>query len=294
MKKLSIVTQLLIAAPVWATMTLLKLLPLRLARRIAKNITQTLGVLLPVSEHALRNLRLVFPNAEDQDHRKMLKAMWGNLGLFAAEQAHLDTHSSFIKNLIIERQEILTEAKKYGKPLIFISAHIGNWEVLPFVAQQFGLAYAGVYRPANNRFVDRLFQRSRGSEKTVFIPKGKQGTRQMLTQLRQGKNVGMLIDQRLSHQGSRLPFLGHETTVTTTPAELCLRFNALLIPACAIRQENGSIKVIIEPPLYPTDVPKGLDHTAAVQWLTVALNAFVEDWIRQYPEQWLWLHRRWR
>ena len=294
MKNLSTLTQLLAAAPVWATLTLLRLLPLTLARKITKSLAQTLGVLLPVSEHGLRNLRLIFPTQSDKEHRQILKNMWKNFGLFAAEQAHLDPHSSFIENLIIEGEEIITAAKNSGKPVVFISAHLGNWEVLPFVARRFGLAYAGVYRPANNRFVDRLFQRSRGSEKAVFIPKGKQGTRQLLAHVRQGKPVGMLIDQRLSHQGARLPFLGHETTVTTTPAELCLRFKALLIPACAVRQADGSIKVIIEQSLQPGDVPQNLDHAEAVQWLTIALNKRVEEWIYQYPEQWLWLHRRWR
>ncbi|MFN8693183.1 MAG: lysophospholipid acyltransferase family protein, partial [Holosporales bacterium] len=101
---------------------------------------------------------------------------------------------------------------------------------------------------------------------------------------------GMLVDQRLS-EGIRVPFLGLDAATTTTPAELALRYGAQLIPAYARRDADGGITVVVEQPLSRDDVPEEQD---GVLWLTTALNERISGWIRAYPAQWLWLHRRWR
>ncbi|MCE2965337.1 MAG: lysophospholipid acyltransferase family protein [Alphaproteobacteria bacterium] len=283
---LTLVLRAAAAAPLWAATTLFRLLPKELASQTGAAIGRNIGALLPVNRTGDENLRRVFPEWSAEQRAAVLRDCWGNLGRLATEHSYPPDE----EKLRVEGAEILESAKNSGAPVVFVSAHIGNWEALPIIAARYGLRYTGVYRQANNPFVERLIQRQRGQQAAAFIPKGKSGTKQLIRLVRSGEPVGMLVDQRLS-EGIRVPFLGLDAATTTTPAELALRYGAQLIPAYARRDADGGITVVVEQPLSRDDVPEEQD---GVLWLTTALNERISGWIRAYPAQWLWLHRRWR
>ena len=249
-------------------------------------IARGIGPLLPVSRLADANLRLALPALDEAARRHIIRGVWDNLGRTVGEMPH-------VSRLIIEiiGAEIGHAVAASGRPTIAISAHFGNWEILPRIAAEFGVALGTFYRPASNPTVDRVIQQIRQTAvpQARYFAKGAKGAREGTAMLRAGGVVGMLIDQKLN-DGIAAPFFGHYAMTTRAPAALALHFNADLIGIRTERLGPARLRVTIEtiakPP--PTD-----NRDADVLALTSALNARLETWIRARPQDWLWLHRRW-
>jgi KDO2-lipid IV(A) lauroyltransferase len=174
------------------------------------------------------------------------------------------------------------------RPTILFTAHIGNWELLPWTASRMGLDLAVIYRRPNNPFIARAIE-GRRSAKVEFLPKGLQGAFGVARVMERGGCLGVLVDVK-ENKGISVPFFGKPAMTGVAAATMALRFDALLYGIWTQRLGPGRLRITVEPPL---DVARTGDHDADVRAVMAAINARVEAWVRARPDQWLWLHRRW-
>ena len=256
------------------------------ASNLVGAIARWVGPLLPVSRVADANLRLALPDLDHAARARIIRGVWDNLGRTVGEMPHLGR-----LRIDITGSELGHAVAASGRPTIAISAHFGNWEVLPLVAAEFGITLGSFYRPASNQAIDRVIQSARraAAPRARYFAKGARGARDGAAMLRAGGVVGMLIDQKLN-DGIAAPFFGHPAMTTRAPAALALHFNADLIGIRCERMGPAWLSVTIEPIARPTPT---LNRDADLLTLTTALNARLETWIRARPQDWLWLHRRW-
>jgi KDO2-lipid IV(A) lauroyltransferase len=161
--------------------------------------------------------------------------------------------------------------------------------LLPAGFRRLGVTSDIVYRAANNPLIDWLYRHGRSTGASNQIRKGPSGVRQLLAAMRQGHNVAMLVDQKMN-DGIAVPFFGRPAMTAPAVAELALRFGCPLIPVRMERLGGTRFRVTVLPPL---DHPDSGDRRQDVLTMMTEINALLESWIRERPEQWLWLHNRW-
>ena len=216
-----------------------------------------------------------------------MRDMWGHLGRVATEYASLGKLANGKRITIYGDQYIRDTYGKY--PLLLISGHIGHWEISPIIAKKYGMTMTGIYRPPNNRFVDRIIRGLRVDCGMTLLPRGTESIRNAMGVLANGGNLAMLVDQR-SLRGRIIPFFGHDTNTAPTAADMALRYDAKIIPVRVKRTNGAHFDVICEPPI---DIDVTGDRDADVDRILVQMNSVIEGWLRDTPEQWLWPHRRW-
>jgi Kdo2-lipid IVA lauroyltransferase/acyltransferase len=262
------------------------------ASAIGAWIGRTLIAPTRASKRARANLRLAFPGIKDAEIDSIVRGMWDNLGRVAAEYPYLGKMHSLgpDSRIVVTGQENAVAALARGKGILLFSGHLANWEILALPARDHGLEGAAVVRPANNPYVNRWLERARIAHgMSELISKGQQGTLRAFRILRNGGTLALLIDQRAS-EGILVPFFGHDAQTTPLPAILALRLGATLLPVSAERLRDSYFRIHLHPPMNPKITG---DEDADVVALTTAMTAFVEARVREHPEQWLWIHRRW-
>ena len=279
------------AAAALAVYSLFRILPLDLASALGGWLARIIGPWLPVSRRAVRNLSNAFPEKSPAEILTIVRAMWNNLGRVAAEYPHLSEIDVYDPKGRVETTggEYVDLLREDGAAGIFFSGHIANWEIVSLGATQRGVPLDRVYRQANNRLVEWLYQRGRSAVEGALIPKGAAGARLLLKSLKEGKHLGMLVDQKMN-DGIPVPFFGRDVMTAPALAELALRFDCPVVPARVRRIKGARFKLMIGPPL--TLIRTG-DHKADVAANMAQINALIEKWVRDTPEQWLWLHNRW-
>lgn len=270
---------------------LLRCLPLDWASAAGGWLGRTFGPKLGISNRARRNLSLAMPDLDTSARDSILRGMWDNLGRTLAEYPHLGslTGAAGDKRITVEGIQRLNAWRDAGHPIIMFSGHLGNWEILPVAARRIGLDTALVYRPPNNPHVAGLVHRARRRTGTNLVPKGSDGARAIVKALKDGLSVGILVDQKFN-RGIPVPFFGHDAMTTDAVAHLARRFKAPLVPARVERIGGAHFRVTVYPAL---DLPDTGDRAADAARTMESVNAVLEDWISDHPEQWLWLHRRW-
>lgn len=257
-------------------------------------VARTVGPWLPVSRVALDNLAFAMPELSAGQRMRVLRGVWDNLGRTVAELPHLRSlHRTAIgPGWECEDDSTLAALRGQQAPAILFTGHLANWEIGFPVAAALGLDVSWFYRPASSEPVNRVIQSMRrdavGSDLQMFA-KGRDGAKAALKHLRTGGLLGMLVDQKLN-EGIAVPFFGRPAMTTTAVATFALRFRCPVIPIHVVRLGPARFRVICEPPM---DLPQTGDNQADVVTLTRAVNATLERWIREKPEEWLWLHRRW-
>ncbi len=266
-------------------------LPLDAASALGGWLGRTIGPRLGTSRRAVINLGRAFPDKRADEIAAMVRGMWDNLGRTAAEYPHLDEFQVYDPSgrVRVAGGENVDTLREDGKPGIFFSGHIANWEIVSLGATQRGLPLDRVYRAANNRLVEWLYRRGRAAVEGALIPKGPSGARLLLKSLRTGNHLGMLVDQKMN-DGIPVPFFGRDAMTAPALAEMALRFDCPVVPARMIRTGGARFRMEIAPPL--AFVRTG-DHHADVRAAMAQVNALLETWIREHPEQWLWVHNRW-
>ncbi len=279
------------ALGVAAALGLFRLLPLDLASATGRWLCRRLGPLTPVSRYAERNLRLAFPEKTNAEIRGILVAMWENLGGVFAEYAHLDSIRLYVPGSRVEvlNAEEVDRLRDDGRPGIFFSAHFGNWEIAGMGALHRGLPITLIYRAPNNQLVDSLLRRARGNAAIELLPKGAEGGRRAVEVIRAGGHLGMLVDQKMN-DGIAVPFFGRAAMTAPALARLALKFDCPVVPAKVERLEGCRFRLTFYPPLK---IERSGERERDVLALMTRVNAIIEGWIRERPEQWLWLHRRW-
>jgi KDO2-lipid IV(A) lauroyltransferase len=276
----------------FAVIGFFRLFPLDTASAIGGWLGRNCFYRTHLSGRARANLAAAYQQMPPAEREEIVREMWDNLGRNIAEYAHLRKLSIGGARPRIELAglENYENARATGKGIIFISAHIANWEMMPFAATQYGVEGAVVYRPVNNPFVDRWLVRERQANgPKEQIAKGAQGTRRIFTLLRAGKSIFILVDQK-TNEGVAAPFFGRDAMTTPAPAALALKLGALLVPISNERLSGAHFRMTAHPMIEFE--PSG-DHARDVLALTTRINEAIERCVRYRPSQWLWIHRRW-
>jgi Kdo2-lipid IVA lauroyltransferase/acyltransferase len=274
---------------------LLRALPPATASNLGGWVARTIGIRLPQSTIADANLRAAMPELSAADRARIIRGVWDNLGRTTAELPHIgslqrDTPSG--PGIIFEDTEIMQWLSETDGPVVFASAHIGNWEVLPAACAMFGFAFAGVYRASANPGIDALTRELRHAATGHDVPmfnKGMEGARGALAHLGKGGFLGLLVDQKMN-DGIEVKFFGMPAMTAPALAALALRFRCPVVCGHVERIGPARFRVVAEPPLVLANTG---DRRADIAAVTQQVNDVLERWIRAKPESWLWLHRRW-
>jgi len=281
------------ASMLWLPLTLFRLLGLDRANDMSGKLFKSAGPRLGISRRAHKNIRHAMPELAPGDVERIVEGMWDNLGRTISEYAFLENFAKpeYASRIELQGVEVLKDIRSRGKGGLFVSGHFANWELMPLVMQQHGYEGGGVYRHANNPYVNdwmvNLRARATGA---VQIPKGAAGARQIVKLLRDNKFIAMLVDQKMN-DGIETLFFNQPAMTTAAPAGLAVRYGAPLIPAHFIRKGGSHFVLRVYEPIYARE---GADPFEEIARLTQALNDFLEARIREHPSQWLWVHNRWK
>lgn len=260
---------------------------------IAGKFCRYVGPLISaISNRGRDNLRLVFADWDRAQINHTLKDVWENLGRTTGEFAHLTklTPTAPSTKVEVRGQEKLNAIAAGKGPVIFVSGHLANWELMSIAFHEAGIDYGVVYRAANNPLVDDLIINERAKVMSRRqIPKGPRGARSLVETLKAGRSLAMLVDQKLN-DGIEAPFMGHGAMTAPTPARLALKFGVPLVPVSIEREPGPNFTITIHDPIEFTPTGNIDDDTIA---LTGHVNDAIGSMIRANPGQWLWLHRRW-
>jgi KDO2-lipid IV(A) lauroyltransferase len=243
---------------------------------------------------ARRNLTLAFPENGGQEREELIRATFRHLGRVAAEFFFLSRLSGkrVHDHVFFEGMEHFHRAQEKGRGVIFLTAHFGNWEWMAAAFPLFSRHPCHVvFRPLDSPFLDRMVERLRTSTGNGTVPKQK-AMGQILRLLREGKTVGILLDQNMAWQeGVFVDFFGEPACTNTGVALLALKTGAAVLPVFNIREKDGRYRAVIEPevPLIRTG-----DKKSDVLQNTQRFTRIIEGYIRNFPDHWLWVHQRWK
>ena len=267
-----------------------KIIGLKYSRILSGNIMILVGPIFRSKNVIFENLSKAFPNLDEIGKKKILKKMWFNYGNIFAEYMFIKNfrHDPTIsKNILIENQYVLEKIKSETKPVIFISGHFNNFELMAMQIEKAGIDLAAVYRPLNNKYLNPLMENIR--KKYICrkqIKKGISGTKELLLNFKKGTSIALMIDQRVS-QGIRCDLFGEKALTTTIPAQFVKKFGSKIIPVYIERKNNEIFKITFYHPLE-------LSKNSSEELITIKLNKFLEEMIKKNPDQWIWSHNRWK
>ncbi|MEE8548810.1 MAG: lipid A biosynthesis lauroyl acyltransferase [Alphaproteobacteria bacterium] len=269
---------------------LLAVLPLDLASATGGFIARLIGPGRRESRTANGNLRRVYPEKPEREIADMIKGVWDNLGRVGAEFPGLNRVRIYEdQRFTVTGAEHIDRLRDDDRPGIFFTAHIGNWELAALAVTQRGLRLGVVYRAANHPEVERLVRLGRRGMTDDLVPKGSAGARQMIAILNGGGHLGMLVDQKMN-DGIAVEFFGRDAMTAPALAQLALKFDCPVVPIKVERTHGAHFSISVLPPL---ELPATGDRQADVKAGMTLVNRIIEGWIRENPEQWLWVHRRW-
>lgn len=271
------------------------ILPRRVALGLGKLLTGVLFVLpLKLRRYGMKNLAIAFPEKSEAERAGILRASYRNLGRLLGEftQFHKLT-SENIRDLVrYEGLEHYLSAVEAGRGVIFLTGHIGAWELSAYAHALFGHPLNVLVRPIDNELVNAAVEGYRSASGNRIFGKSA-GLKSFISALKKGETVGILADVNLQrHQGIFCDFFGVPACSTPLVAALALRTGAVVVPGYLVWNEAEGKHVLtfenpVEPPLPGTD-------EASVAAATAAYQKALESVIRRHPDQWLWIHRRWK
>jgi Kdo2-lipid IVA lauroyltransferase/acyltransferase len=262
-------------------------------------LMRTIGPLLPEHRIGRANLAAAFPEKSGAEVETILRGVWDNLGRVGAEFAQLDRLWEFdperpdahgrieIRPEDVERfKQLLND----GKPAFIFAAHLANWELPAICAATYKLESAVLYRRPNITAIDGWLRETRTANMGELIPTGMDAPMKIAAAIERGAHIGMLVDQ-FYVRGVPVTFFGRRTNANPLLARLARHFDCPIHGARIIRLPDHRFRAELTEAIAPVRDAEGkIDIAGTMQ----AITNVVESWIREYPEQWLWLHRRWR
>ena len=263
-----------------------KIIGLKYSSKLSGNIFSFLGPFFRSNKICHQNLIFAFPDLNEYERQKILKNMWLNYGKIFSEYLFINKLKT-ADNLIIRNQEMLEKIKKRKEPVIFISGHFNNFELMAMHLERSGIDVAAIYRPLNNIFLNPIMEYIR--KKYICkkqIKKGISGTKEILKEYKNGTSIALMIDQRVS-EGIKSNFFGHEAFTTTIPAQFVKKFNTKIVPVYIERSADDKFHLeILEEITFSKN--ETLDD------ITANLNKVLENMIKKNADQWIWTHNRWK
>jgi Kdo2-lipid IVA lauroyltransferase/acyltransferase len=268
---------------------IMRIVPIDGASAFGGGLFELFGPLTSAHRTALRNLRLAFPDWDEAQLRHMAKRQWENVGRVLFEFFLTDRIMADHSRVEVVGMDRLDAIKATGRPIMFVSGHFANWEIMAATKVRAGIDGVLAYRGANNPYIDQRMRESRRRYGvTLFAPKGAQGGREVMAALKNGVSVGILSDQKY-YEGPLIPFFGHPARTQHAPVRFAMRFGAHLQPGWVERTKGARFRVFVAEPIElpieggtPQDVEEGLRR----------INAFIEERARARPWEYWWVHRR--
>ncbi len=261
-------------------------------------IARSVGPMMREQRIGRANLTAAFPEKSPAEIETILAGVWDNLGRVGAEFAHLDhiwehdpayPEQSRIE-ILPRTHELFAQLRLDGKPALIFASHLGNWELPALAAVAHGLDAAILYRRPNIASVDRAIQEIRAVKMGTLIAAGRDAPIKLAEALQNGQHVAMLVDQYLTN-GVEVTFFGRKTRANPMLARLLRQVECPVHGVRIIRLPGHRFRAELSDEVQPVrDAAGKID----IQGTTQAITSVVEGWIREYPDQWLWLHRRWR
>ncbi|WP_292053958.1 MULTISPECIES: lysophospholipid acyltransferase family protein [unclassified Brevundimonas] len=250
---------------------------------------RTLGPLTGTQKTVLRNLKIAFPEKSEAWRNAVAREQWDRTGRTFAELAVMDRLTPESGRVEVVGLERLHAVRDSGKPVVFISGHIANFEVMASVIMHAGVPCQVTYRAANNPYVDEQIREARARYGIrLFAPKG-DGTRELVAGMKRGDSIALLVDQKYN-EGPEVQFFDHPVNASPGAARLAAKFGTVMVPLSVVRLKGANFRVTVHEPIeVPNTGDKAADTLAGIQ----AANRFVEDRVREEPEDWFWVHKRW-
>ena len=262
------------------------LLGIKLSRKLFALIFLVIGPMFKSQKVINKNLEN-YSNYAKVNKKEIINSMWRNYGMTFIEYIYL---GKFLKNnnhVKVIGEEYLNKALEDNKPVIFISGHFANYELMSMEIVKRQIKLATIYRPLNNIFLNPFMEFLR--KKYVCpnqIKKGINGVRQTIEYLKKNYSIALMIDQRVS-EGDKIIFFGEKALTTTLPAQLSLKFNLNIIPVFIERTKQNNFNIEFLEPIKWNKFKNKIE-------LSEALNRTLEKMIIRNPNQWIWTHNRWK
>jgi KDO2-lipid IV(A) lauroyltransferase len=275
-----------LAAGLWR---LFASLPVERASDLGAALGRRLGPRLKKHRHVLANLAVALADRPAEERAAIARESWANAFRMLAELPHLADLVAGRSGRIEVVDPFDLRAALRGRPAIFVTAHLGNWNLAPVAAVRAGIPMTAIYRAQTNPWIEAVYERSRAQLPWRHL-EVEEAARGMLEELEAGRSVGLLPDQRFEG-GELVPFFGRPAPTPVAPARIAVRKGLAFVAARVVRIEGCRFDIRVEPPLEPD--PAIRDPRERAYALTAALNRLFEGWIRERPEQWLCAKRRW-
>ena len=275
----------------------LSILPHGLAARLAGMLAYGVGRLSRGQATALQNITIAFPDLSQKEKSKLVKACWLHLGSMLADACHMQAIEAELNKLMrLEHQDLVEQAKAQGKSLLLLSAHYGNWEVNSFFSNLLGLSPFYIYRKINNPYIDKWMRKRRGHWQGELLAKGNDTRRALVKSFQQGRDNGLMFDQHYT-QGKPTLFFGKACQSASGPVELALKYDYEMILVQGWRVDRGWWRrpnFIIRFERLDRPLDKNMDNGEKAVAILNTANRALQRWIGEHPEQWFWMHKRWR
>ena len=241
-----------------------------------------------------QNIKNGLGEVDKKRETEIINGMWSNIGRTFAEYVFLKDfkfNKTNFDHIKINGTNYLNEIKNNNEPAIFYSGHFANFELMAMELDKFGIKCAAIYRPLNNFFLNPLMEYLR--IKYICpnqIPKGRMGMREIISKIKDGYSIALMVDQRVS-EGPRTLFFNKPAHTTTIPAQLALKYNCKLVPISLERKEGANFEMTIH---EPYKIEKTGNDEEDTKNITLKINQILEKMIVENPTQWLWSHNRWK
>jgi len=285
-----------VAKLLFGILKILRLLPADTGLRFADRVARLLGPLSPRHKLALTNLRRAFPEKDEAWVKATAMANWGQMGRIAAEFVYLDDLFDFDPDhpgegrIEVVGVETFIELRERKGPFIFFTGHLGCFELLPIGAAAYQLQFTALFRQPNNIYIAKRVQAARHTSGGHLVPSKAGAAWALAGILKGGGSVGTLVDQKF-RKGVKTTFFGLPCKTNPLLPKLARQYDAEVYPARCIRLPGNRYRLELMPRL---DLPTGEDGAIDVAASCQLLNDVVEGWIREYPDQWMWFHDRWK
>ena len=266
-----------------------KFLGFKIASNLGSFIGGLLGPFFRSKKKIISNIKKALPEIGEKNIEIISKKMWKNYGRILSEYVFIKNfrNSKNEKIISVEGQEILDKIKNTKEPVVFISGHFNNFELMAMQIEKSGINLAAIYRPLNNIFLNKIMERIR--KKYICrkqIKKGSSGTRDLLKSFKKNYSIALMIDQRVS-EGIRCEFFGQPALTTTIPAQLFKKFGCKIVPVYVERINGIFFKIKVSEPI-------NFSKESSIEEITLDLNKWLERMILINPGQWIWSHNRWK
>tara|TARA_B110000027_G_scaffold1430_1_gene1218 strand:- start:181 stop:1041 length:861 start_codon:yes stop_codon:yes gene_type:complete len=270
-------------------LSIYKILGLKISSFISGKIFEFFGPLFRSKKIIKSNIQRAIPEINTKEVNNIKKKMWNNYGRTLSEYMFLkDFRNDKLKsNINLEGGEILEKIKEEKIPVIFVSGHLSNFELMAMEIEKSGINLAAIYRPLNNIFLNILMERIR--KKYICknqIKKGTGGVRELLKLYKKGYSIALMIDQRVS-EGIMAKFFSDDALTTTIPAQFVKKFNCKVVPIYIERHNNINFDIKIKKPIE-------FSENDSIEEITRHLNIYLEKMILKNPGGWIWSHNRWK